>query len=373
MLPARNPNAGNLAEVLESCLAATTGKPNALGFSKARTALVIVIDGLGAKVLQRFAGHARTLASAAKRSIPSGFPTTTASALTSLTTGTLPGAHGIVGYDVRIPESGVVQNQLRDWRGPMDPALWQRSATVFERHPDATVVIAETKFSQSGFTQASYRGAKYVGGINAEERCALALEAVRSSDTQLVYLYFPELDRLGHEHGVASDHWISELERLDALLGELFSELPSGTGVVVTADHGMIDIDESAHVIVPSDSPLLHHVDVVAGEPRCLQIHRSSEASDEEWSRTKTAWLESESHRAWVFDREELIESGWLGEVHETVEQRLGDLWVAAREPIAYYFSETAKSRGMVGQHGSLTEAELRVPLLLFGAFATQR
>jgi len=86
-----------------------------------------------------------------------------------------------------------------------------------------------------------------------------------------------------------------------------------------------------------------------------------------------TRWRESESDRAWVATRAEAIAAGWFGEVAAEVEPRIGDLLVAARKNIAYYDRRTAKpaALGMIGQHGSWSPAELQIPLLRFGAFAS--
>nr|WP_206446848.1 alkaline phosphatase family protein [Agrococcus sp. KRD186] len=365
MLPTRAPGSRSLADVLRSSSLATRGEPNALSLPAVQTAVVLLVDGLGAAQLGQRAGHARTLATAPGGSLDAGFPSTTAVALASLTTGALAGEHGIVGYDALVPGVGV-RNQLRDWGGPMDPALWQRLPTLFEQQP--SIVIAEPKHAESGFTHAVLRGAEYRGGRSMADRFAIAAEAAR--ERALVYLYVPELDRIGHEHGWQSDRWIDALEQLDGHIRALADALPHQTGLIVTADHGMVDVDASAHLIVPQG--LLDAVAHVAGEPRCLQLHLSAEAQAEgttadalahEWQ----AWL---GDAAWVATRQQVVDAGWLGPLHPEVAPRLGDVLVAARGRRAIYVDELDKARGMIGQHGSLTPDELRVPLRRFGAFA---
>lgn len=334
------------------------GEPNALGLPSVAGAIVLLVDGLGAAQLGQRAGHARTLAGAPGGSIDAGFPSTTATALASLATGELAGAHGIVGYDAFVPGAGV-RNQLRDWGGPMDPAAWQRSPTLFERVP--AIAIGEPKHAASGFTKAVLRGADYRGGSSVDDRFALAREAAR--ERALVYLYVPELDRAGHERGWQSPEWTDELERLDGGVAELAEALPRDVGLVVTADHGMVDVDPTGHLIVPRE--LLEPIAHVAGEPRCLQlqVEGDADAVAEAWR----AWL---GDAAWVASRAEVAAAGWLGEVDPAVEPRLGHVFIAARKRFAIYIDEADPGRGMIGQHGSLTQDELRVPLRRFGAFA---
>ena len=138
------------------------GEQNPVGLPKVAGAVVLLVDGLGASQLGQRAGHARTLAGAPGGSLDAGFPSTTAVALASLTTGALAGEHGIVGYDALVPGAGV-RNQLRDWGGPMDPARWQRRPTLFESTP--SIAIGEPRHAAGGFTSAVLRGAAYRGGV----------------------------------------------------------------------------------------------------------------------------------------------------------------------------------------------------------------
>ena len=341
------------------------GEQNALGLPPVRSAVVLLVDGLGSAQLGQRAGHARTLATAPGGSLDAGFPSTTAVALASLATGALAGEHGIVGYDALVPGAGV-RNQLRDWGGPMDPARWQRVPTLFESTP--SVAVGEPKHAGGGFTAAVLRGAEFRGGRTLAERFQLAREAAR--DQLLVYLYVPELDRIGHEHGWQSDAWVDALERLDGQIGELAASLPRQSGLVVTADHGMVDVDASGHLIAPPE--LLEPVAHVAGEPRCLQLHLAAGAAAEGMTADALAdaWRAWLGDAAWVATRHEVADAGWLGAVHPEVAPRLGDVFVAARGRRAVYVDEADKGRSMIGQHGSLTPDELRVPLRRFGAFA---
>lgn len=360
MLPARRQDAPALADVLSSAAAAMRGEGGALRLPRVSGAVVLVVDGLGAAQLGQRSGHARTLATAPGGSLDAGFPTTTASALASLTTGALPGEHGIVGYDALVPGVGV-RNQLRDWGGPMDPATWQRRPTLFEATP--SIVIAEPKHASSGFTRAALRGAEYRGGRTMADRFELAADAAR--ERSLVYLYVPELDRAGHDRGWQDAAWVDALEEADGLLAGLLRTLPRDVGLLATADHGMVDVPESAHLIVPPT--LLDGVAHVAGEPRCLQLHvgQGEDAAD-----LAARWRDWIQDAGWVATRDEVVAAGWLGALDHDVAPRFGDVVVAARGRYALYRDEADPARGMVGQHGSLTPDELRVPLRRFGAFA---
>lgn len=374
MLPAPRIDGPKLADVLRSSLDAVSGRANRLGLAPAGSAVVLLVDGLGAAALKARSGHARTLAGAltACSVIDAGFPTTTAAALATLTTGVAPGQHGLVGYSVLDPAHDRVVNQLSGWDADMDPAAWQTVPTLFESAAAEgadPVVVAPERYRDSGFTHAVLRGARFIGAETVEQRIQCTLDELGSGRRRLVYLYVPELDKAAHAHGVQSDQWIAALEQLDAATGQLVRGLGRRDGLLVTADHGVLDIPSHSHVLFDTDSTLMEGIRHVAGEPRCLQLYFEPDASPARRALTVARWREAESGRAWIATRSEAIAAGWFGEVRDEVEPRIGDLLIAARRDVAYY-QERSRGRSMVGQHGSWSPAETRVPLLRFGAFA---
>lgn len=361
--------------MLPSCLAAISGDESALGLPAVRAAVVVLVDGLGAAALRARAGHARTLAGALTKTATATtvFPSTTAAALATLTTGTLPGEHGMVGYSVLDRVGGRVVNQLSGWDEGMDPATWQPLPTVFERAEAAGVpsfAIGEPRFATSGFTTAVLRGAEYVAEKQVADRFDAARALLDRGDRALIYLYVAELDKVAHSLGWESPQWTERLEVLDAAVARFAAALRPDEGLLVTADHGILDVPQAAHLRIDTAPELLEGVQLVAGEPRCLQLHLEADA---DLAAVLQRWRDAEGARAWVASRDEVVESGWFGPtVTDAARSRMGDIFVAARKRVVYDDPRTAsaQSQAMIGQHGSLSEEELTVPLLRFGRFA---
>jgi hypothetical protein len=378
MLPAPKTDRISLADVLPSCLSSVAGSPNRLELPPVSRAVVVLVDGLGANQLRSRVGHARALAAVATRAsvIESGFPTTTAAALATLATGVTPGQHGLVGYTALDPANDRVVNQLSGWDDSLDPATWQLAPTVFETAVAQGVratAIGPKRYRDSGFSQAVWRGAEYVSAQSINDRLASAADWLREpGDAGLLYVYVPELDMAAHAYGWESDAWIEQLETLDGAMRTLASTLRPTDGVLLTADHGVIDVAPHGQVLIDSDPSLVDGVRFVAGDPRCLQLHFEPDLSEDGRTKLVERWRAAESTRAWVATRDEAIEANWFGVVREEVRPRIGDLLVAARKNIAYYDDRIASShaRAMVGQHGSFSDDEVRVPLLRFGGFA---
>lgn len=366
-LPAEPARARNLAGVVPQLLRALDGTSD--WFAPARSAIVFVVDGLGATNLGARSGHARFLAQAmAKRDVArTVFPSTTASALTSLLTGREVGQHGIVGYRARIPGTDDVVNQLRGWDTDGLPRSWQR-ATPLTTGERQFFAVTKPEYSGTGFTAATLEGAQFHGHESLADRVAAAADLAARNPGSLTYLYVPELDGLGHRFGWESDRWTAGLEALDDAARRMAGGLHRGTGVVVTADHGMVDVPRHRHVLLHDDDPLVDGVRLIGGEPRMLHLYAEEGAA----AAVAERWREAEGARAWVLERDEAIDAGLFGEVDDDVRGRIGDVLVAARAAVAYYDDRIADKapQKMVGQHGSLTHEERTVPLIRLGAFA---
>ena len=370
-LPADPPRTRSLTGVVPQMLAALEGTSE--WFAPATSVIVFVIDGLGTHNLSARSGHARFLSGAgAKKDVArTVFPSTTASALTSLLTGARPGEHGIVGYRVRVPGTDDVVNQLRGWdTGDLEPS-WQRTEPFTARLAAAgrpSFVVSKGEYAGTGFTNATMRGAQFVASEDIGQRVRIAADLAARHPGSFVYVYVPDLDAIGHKRGWQSDEWVAALERVDAAARGLSDALAPGTGAVVTADHGMVDVPRHRHVLLTDDTDLVADVHLIGGEPRMLHLYAEPGASDAVLARWRTA----ESQRSWVLSREEAIDAGLFGAVQPDVAPRIGDVVVAARAGIAYYDDrlDDKGAQRMVGQHGSLTSEERTVPLIRLGAFA---
>lgn len=375
MLPAARGQTPSLADVLTGALAAATGECSTLDLAPVRSAAVVLVDGLGMSALRARSGHARRLMAATSHRagvIDAGFPTTTASSLASLTTGLTPGEHGLVGYSALDRANDRVVNQLRGWDDRARPEVWQPNPTVFESAAERgvePVVVGAERYRDTGFSTAVLRGARFEAHRTIADRIAAATDLLRDGEPRLVYVYVPELDQAGHADGTDSAGWTQRLEELDAALAPLERALPATAGVLLTADHGMLDIPAERRLVVDGSSALWRGVRHVAGEPRCLHLQVDDPTRVAE---VAERWLESEGSRAWVVTRAEAIAAGWFGRVLPSVEDRIGDVIVAARAEVAYYDERAAErsALAMVGQHGSFSDAERRVPLSRWGAFA---
>lgn len=381
------PEGPRLWDVLESAAAAAglEGAENRLGLPASRRVVVALVDGMGMTVLKRWKAHAPFLTSSAerRRRLSTAFPSTTATALTSFGTGQPPGQHGILGYDLLAPDhprGPRVVNHLGKWDPELVPEEWQPVPTVFERLDAAgipAVTVSQKRFGDSGLTRAGLRGGRFVGANSQDERVTRAVEALSRHSHAVVYAYWNELDKAGHEHGMDSAEYARALEDVDFSLKRLVAQAPEDTLVLVTADHGMLDVSEPKRFDYSEHPELTEAFAFTAGEPRMVHLYWREDAGEDERRAALEAWRTYAGRSAVVMEKADAVAAGWFGAVAERNSARIGDVIVAATAPVAYFDGRRVgpKAFEMVGQHGSLTPEELAIPLFVLpsGGGASRR
>ena len=354
-----------------SALGAITGKHNRLNLPKVKSACVILVDGLGASNVQFRAGHAPTIANQLKvdGSIPCGFPSTTVSSLASFATGLRAGQHGMVGYQVFIRSSMQSMNLLTGIPSAESAKVWQPKNTVSEMATEfgiETFFVGPAEYENSGFTNATMRTAKYVPAKSIEQRFQAAEKLLAASKGCLIYLYVPELDQKAHAHGFKSAQWVEKLEDLDSALKKFLQSASKDAGVLLTADHGVIDVPVENHIYL--DELEIDGLQGVGGDPRVLYLYLDPEKVQSQKDKLQNFC----GKRAFLAERSELIEAGWFGEAEAFSIERMPELFLISVGETALYHRGFAKPKSlqMIGQHGSVSSEELNVPLLRFLGFA---
>ena len=320
----------------------------------ARAVVVFVLDGLGWELLQEHRDELPELAALTGGPITTVAPSTTATALTSITTGLAPSVHGILGYRMRV--DGRVLNVLRwtvDDGRPPDP-------TVVQRHPPflgrTVPVVTRKEFRTSGFSAAHLRDVPFAGWSTPMMIVEQCRDLVTTGGHRLVYAYYPGVDTVAHEYGLTGPYLAAELRFADELVGRLRDALPADAAVLVTADHGEVQVGDRWHDL----TPLGDLVRSASGEGRFRWLTAPKGAGPA----LAEAATDAFGALAWVMTREQLVDEGWLGPrpMPPVNLRRLGDVVLLPHAPVGFIDPATPKERLLIGAHGSLTAAEMLVP-----------
>ncbi len=326
--------------------------------------IVLLIDGLGALQLQDNAAEAPSLAGMADLgSLAAPFPATTCVSLASLGTGLPPGMHGIVGTQFRL-EDGSTLAPL-SWGAQPNPIATQPEPTVLERASASGVLVTSVgpgAYRDSGLTRAALRGGGYAAAEDRRQRLHRTKEALdrarAAGRRSLTYVYWPDLDKSGHVHGVRSKAYRAALRDADALVAGLLAATGDDVALVVTADHGLIDVPDEHRFDLEADPALHRGVAAVLGEPRARHVYAEEGQADT----VRRTWAAALMGTAVVRSRDEV--AALMGPVDPWHAERIGDVVAIAMTDWALVSDRVDRVvSGLRGQHGAVTQEEVLVPL----------
>ena len=350
----------------------------ALGLPDAESAIVVLVDGLGYWNLAMRLGHAPYLRSlmnesANQRPIATCAPSTTVAAMAAFGTGTCPGLTAMAGYTQLEPASHKLIQliQFKDALAPkpanphipvppmVDPLDLQREETVFEKLAAQEVRVTSSglpKFSKSPLTEAALRGTDYQSNVTPRDRVLAAARASRTPG--LTYLYIRDADKVGHNYGWDSEHWVAAFEHIDAQLALLKRSAPKGTLIVIVADHGMVQTDMDQRIDIAVEPQLTRGVSLVGGEPRSLMLYAEPDERPEDIA---CRWRDCLQDRALVRTKDEAIADGLFGPVCERVRPMLGDVVVQAAGAVTLVDSRTQGDKAThLPRYGLIRKFSLR-------------
>lgn len=325
---------------------------------EASQVVLLVLDGLGWEQLAERPHLAPTLSGLAGGPATSVAPSTTATALTSIATGLTPGEHGVVGYRVAVDQE--VLNVLR-WSTPSGDARKRIDPTSFQPHTafcsQRPCIVTKAEFAQSGFSGAHLADVRF-HGYRVPSTLLVELDGALRAGEPFVYAYYDGIDKVAHEYGLDA-HYDAELRAVDRLVADVLELLPRNAALIVTADHGQVDVGDRIVELAPE---VAQHVSFQSGEGRFRWLH----ARPGREALLAEAALACHGELAWVRRREETIDEGWWGDrITDAARQRLGDVALVAREPVSFADAADTGPFELVGRHGSLTPAEMYVPVLV--------
>jgi predicted AlkP superfamily pyrophosphatase or phosphodiesterase len=331
--------------------------------ARAEQVVLLILDGLGSEQLNDRAGMAPVLTSGVGGPITSVAPSTTACALTSLATGRTPAEHGVVGY--RVAHGDKVMNILQWTVDGVDvrmqePAPAFQPCPAFPGAPGPVPVVTRHDFGPTGFT-AAYLGNAELHRWHTPAGLVTGVRKLVAAGHRFVWAYYEGIDKVAHARGLG-EYYDDELVATDRLVADVLGALPRGAALVVTADHGQVEVGASVEVL---GEKLMRNTTVISGEGRFRWLHVRPGSVDE----VAAVATDLYGDIAWVRTKAQMTEEGWLGGIPSpTVAARLGDVALVPFAPTAFLDPADTGELRLLARHGSLTPAEMLVPLLGWSA-----
>jgi hypothetical protein len=340
-----------------------------------RHLLFVLVDGMGSYVTDQLAATG-AIRAGIRTQLDAVFPATTACAMTTLATATWPGQHGVPGWHGYLAERDIATTVLKfEERFAATPLqkLGVAPADLWPLHPclrDAArdvCVILPAPIAQSTYSayQTGGRQTRPYNGLG--EVVGLIKERLAHSGPAFTYCYLPEFDALCHEHGALSEPALATLHFIDALIDQLRNSLPSDACMLISADHGLLDVAAEDVHLVQAHDPLMSQLRTApAGEPRTPHLFVRDGQIDSVREQLNAAMA---GRFAFLTQRE--AEQAALfgpGGLSTFARRRFGDLIGMALQPATFELARPLPpgKSAMRGRHGGMTPEEVRVPLAVY-------
>jgi hypothetical protein len=348
---------------------------------RADRVVVVLLDAFGWRFFTRHGDHPLLQRADAVVPLTTQFPATTTAHITTLHTGRHVGAHGLYEWNVYEPTLDALVTPLlfcfagdaaRDTllRAGADPGVvLAQDSTLYERLSAAGVschVFGPGGFTPSTYDRAMVRGATIHPMADLASGLAELATALAADERAYGYVYWDEVDSTGHQHGPSSPQFAAAAQRSLDTLDAGLRALPEGTIVLLTADHGQIDVYPETTLYVNEAWPGV--VDLLArgagnrllapaGSARDLFLHARPGAVDD-----LVAGLERlVGERATVHRVEEIVDAGWMGEPGDRLRARLADVCVLPEVGETVWWRERHRfDMRFRGHHGGLADDEAR-------------
>ena len=338
--------------------------------------MLVLVDGMGINVLETLPEDS-FLRRHLREQMQTVFPSTTAVALTSLTTGEWPQDHAVTGWWTHLPALGSAatilsytarsNNQDLSKRG-ISPEVAFPVESLWKSIPRDVRVVMPKALAGSVYSRYFSGGRKTVGYESLANGGDLAVShALESEEKTFTYLYSPRVDSEAHKYGMARPQVQQALAEVEREIERMASRLGDRARIVVTADHGFLDVPPPKRHTLRVNRQLQPFFRMMpSGDARVMYLYTL------EWARERVRrYFEQRFKQVFmVVDMEDAIKIQLFGPTEPTDEarERLGDLVVVSSgaDVLEYNASRGAGSMlQMNGHHSGLTPEEMLIPLII--------
>ncbi len=365
-----------------------------------KNVVFFLVDGFGAKqwedyrervnVLRRFESDGYV------GRIDSVFPSCTPNALATLhSNGLSPAQHGLIDWWVYVKEIDKIIATLpfaemgseeKDsvLKLGVDASILMDCKTTYESFGEKNIktrVFTLEKYVNRAHSRVSFKGSEIVPYNDAQSLFSALLDTLKKSQVtpSYNYVYWGKIDAAGHEYGLDS----SEYEQaVDAYFDELDSFLSSISGIdrtlfVISADHGQINVNSEETI----------YLDAIPG---LSELFKTSVNGKQilPWGGAREVFLAiKEGQQEYAIEllhaaigqhveivrSEDALDGGLFGasaNLHPDFRSRIGDIIVLPKDSNTAWYHHP--SEGMLerkGDHGGLTDSEIKVPFGLLYSY----
>ena len=336
----------------------------------------VLLDGLGASTVRKLPPDSFIRRHLAMEMLTIS-PSTTACALTSVATADYPGRHGVTGWFTHLPDHNLTMTALPFVERFTNQPLAERGIVPTDVLP---LPAFQGRMTRDSLTLLPYvithtvyatysRGDTPAHGYASYHHAVDLIISHIAAATRPTYthLYLPEVDTKCHHVGVDHPDVVSLVMQIDVEMARLATAIEGRGRLVISADHGLIDVPVGDQILLMSDDPLLAMLQAPpSGDARMPLFHVKPDRRDE----FADAFRRRFADRFLLLDIETIEELRLFspaGPMSPHARRRFGDFAAIAFRPASLAFHPPNKPLGHLytALHAGLSPQEMEVPLCI--------
>ena len=315
--------------------------------------------------------------------ITSTFPSTTTTALSSISTGKTPQEHGVVGHTMYSQKFGTVVNMMRFRsvieshsdsliRAGFNPETYIRFPTIYETLSNegyVSNVLTKWIYKNSSLSRMLHKGATMNTYVTSSDLFVILRKIINSGNSNFTFAYWDSLDTIEHAYGTYTDESFAELKNifhlfLTELIYKIDKQQQKKTCIMITGDHGLVNVPSTGKLLA-NDYPLLtdNLIRPPCGDSRASFLRVKNNKKTEVKN-----YMKKFNNKLDVFETDYLVKKGFFGKckINGEIKEAIGDLTVLSRPGINFQYKfKNDQLPKLKGYHGGLTEEELLVPFIM--------
>ncbi len=190
---------------------------------------------------------------------------------------------------------------------------------------------------------------------------------MKNEQKSFSYVYFGNLDLVGHIFGINSKEWKQEFLQIDLILQQIQKLLRGKATLLVTADHGMTHVDSKNMIDFSKIPDLYNQTQLMCGDIRARHIYLKPVCKDKI---SLTEWNKFLGRDFSIFTRQEIINTNFFGSSNsDEMHERIGDLILISKGSHGLIDSSSCYDQyqfSWKGHHGATSDEEQLIPLLIW-------
>lgn len=347
--------------------------------------IFILLDGVGFYTLNKYTSQYNYPTPIKLSTL---FPSTTAAIITSLITNSKPGKHGMLEWNLYIPEINMLIESI-----PFRPIGVKGFDTLQELGYKANILFKgklyflslkrlgfkinsyiRANISNSCYSRLILKGTNINPYINITDLSVNLRKQVEIHDINLHYVYIEAPDVIAHVYGYAVEEQLIDIKYIlyilkNELIDKVDPKTAEDTLLIISSDHGLVTINPKHVIRLNKFRGVKRHlmldrrgIYLVSGSPRNVHLHVKEGYID----RVKHKLEEHIKDKAIIMDKQNFIKTKLLGEVKEDFINRIGDLIILPKRDVGIWFIHVPhKPIKMFGYHGGLSPDEMLIPSII--------